>query len=328
MRIAIPRSLLFYRYFPFWESFFSALGYDVVVSKPSTKETLDEGVKASVPDVCLPIKVALGHVIELANSADRIFLPRYLSLEPGTYSCPKIIAFTDMAKGTIENLPPILDPVIDLRKRGNSGEKAFFELGKSLGAKGRSIREALEGAKVSQGLFKEELVSEGPIHSLRKRGMLGFSKRGRNMNGVGTGEARKLTVGVLGRPYCLYDSVLSLDLLERLAAQGLSTTTIDCFSYQDVEREAATLPFSLYWLSAREIVGGAYLWLKEKAVDGIIYLIPFQCGPDALLSVLVSGKAREARGIPFMPLVVDEHTGESGIVTRLEAFLDMLKRRK
>jgi len=54
----------------------------------------------------------------------------------------------------------------------------------------------------------------------------------------------------------------------------------------------------------------------------------FGCGPDSLMMDMVQRQATRLRTTPFMSLTVEEHTAEAGIVTRLEAFLDMMYRRK
>jgi len=54
----------------------------------------------------------------------------------------------------------------------------------------------------------------------------------------------------------------------------------------------------------------------------------FGCGPDSLMMDMVHRQAAKLRNATFMNLTLDEHTAETGIITRLEAFLDMIYRRK
>ena len=60
---------------------------------------------------------------------------------------------------------------------------------------------------------------------------------------------------------------------------------------------------------------------------GIIHLISFGCGPDSLVGELVERRARR-KGFPFLLLTLDEHSGETGLLTRLEAFVDTLQWRR
>jgi len=53
----------------------------------------------------------------------------------------------------------------------------------------------------------------------------------------------------------------------------------------------------------------------------------FACGPDSFIGELLQQEsARSERKVPFMTIVVDEHTGEAGVLTRLEAFMDVVER--
>lgn len=64
---------------------------------------------------------------------------------------------------------------------------------------------------------------------------------------------------------------------------------------------------------------------KREEIDGIIYLACFGCGPDSMIGEMAE---RYTTGKPFMLLTIDEHSGEAGMMTRLEAFCDMLRRRR
>lgn len=81
-----------------------------------------------------------------------------------------------------------------------------------------------------------------------------------------------------------------------------------------------------YWELAREIVGSALHFLRGHA-EGVIHLVSFECGPDSLIQSLIEFENRNLLSIPYVPLVLDEHTGEAGLVTRLEAFVDMVVRK-
>ena len=82
-----------------------------------------------------------------------------------------------------------------------------------------------------------------------------------------------------------------------------------------------------YWTYEDEVVGAAGHYIHDESVDGLVAVGSFGCGPDSTLLDMVQRAARDA-GKPFMNLIIDEHTGEAGLVTRLEAYVDMLARRK
>jgi predicted nucleotide-binding protein (sugar kinase/HSP70/actin superfamily) len=70
------------------------------------------------------------------------------------------------------------------------------------------------------------------------------------------------------------------------------------------------------------------LGLDADDIDGVIHLTAFACGPDATVDKLLEIEARKNNAKPFLSLCLDEQTGEAGCLTRLEAFVDMLRRQK
>lgn len=83
-----------------------------------------------------------------------------------------------------------------------------------------------------------------------------------------------------------------------------------------------------YWTYEDEVVGAAGHYLFSDAVDGVICIVSFGCGPDSVMMAMVQRAAKEQGAKPFLTVTIDEHTGEAGLVTRLEAFVDMLARGK
>jgi len=59
-------------------------------------------------------------------------------------------------------------------------------------------------------------------------------------------------------------------------------------------------------------------------ITGVIEISSFACGCDAVLKEFVE-KEFKSRKIPFLYLIIDEHAGEAGFQTRLEAFIDTIK---
>ena len=84
------------------------------------------------------------------------------------------------------------------------------------------------------------------------------------------------------------------------------------------------LPKRMFWTHGQRIVGSAFSLIEGKKIDGIIYVSAFGCGFDSVLMDLVERKAKKHR-VPFTLLTIDEQTGEAGINTRIEAFVDMLE---
>ena len=82
-----------------------------------------------------------------------------------------------------------------------------------------------------------------------------------------------------------------------------------------------------YWTYEDEVVGAGGHYLENSA-DGVIGIMAFGCGPDSVMMDIVRRHAAKLRRTPFMSLTLEEHTAETGIVTRLEAFLDLIHRKK
>lgn len=73
-------------------------------------------------------------------------------------------------------------------------------------------------------------------------------------------------------------------------------------------------------------VGDSVLSSKE-GYDGIIQLLPFTCMPE-IIAQSTFNEIQKKYNTPIMTLILDEMTGEAGYMTRLEAFVDMIRMRK
>ena len=62
-------------------------------------------------------------------------------------------------------------------------------------------------------------------------------------------------------------------------------------------------------------------------MTAFLTLTAFGCGPDSLMVERITRYAKRLKK-PLLNLTVDEHTGEAGFITRIEAFTDMLFRKK
>jgi len=138
-----------------------------------------------------------------------------------------------------------------------------------------------------------------------------------------------LCVAFIGHPYNLFDPDINKDVLTLTKQLGIEIFTSDHLSEKEIDQEISDLSKEIYWSSGREIVGALFHFLKG-GVDGVIFLTSFKCGIDALLQEFIkrSLKIRAEPTLPFLVLSFDEHTGREGLVTRLEAFRDVIESRK
>lgn len=318
IRIGIPRALLYYRYFPYWRTFFNELGFDVVISKPSYRELIEEGFRYAEEDNCIPIKMAFGHALTLRDQVDFLFIPRLLSLDRKSCFCPRTAGLPEMLRYSIPDLPPILDPYVDERHRGSRLSSSFFEMVRKFGKGPNDAKQALQRAAEAQQQFQEK----------NKRGDLDIElfpikkRESFSHNGV------EKKVAIVGHPYCLYDPFFNFNALRLIEESGAMVLTQEMVSPGVIDSEIEKLEKDIYWTFGREILGAGLHYLHSHQLDGLIYLTCFSCGVDSMIEPLLSHKVREYRNTLYLCLMVDEHTGASGMRTRLEAFLETIERRK
>lgn len=319
-RIGIPRALLYYRYFPFWKTFFESLGFEVIVSKPSHRSLIEEGFKYADDDTCLPMKMAFAHALDIKDRVDFFFIPRLLSVDGKTCSCPRLAGLPEMLQYCIPGLPTLLDPYVDERRRDSSLWRSFSEMALALGKKSKAIKQAFQNGGIA-------------YHAARKRMEKGerssevFDKvKEKNLANQPDPSAKK--IAVVGHSYCLYDPYFNFDFLRVLENARAAIHTQEMIPEETIDSEIRGFGKDVYWESGREILGASLHYLRSNRVEGLIYLTCFSCGVDSMIEPLVKHRAEENRETLYLCLMVDEHTGPTGFFTRVEAFLETLERRK
>jgi len=321
IKVGIPRALLYYYYYPLWCSFLQFLGAEVIPSAPTNKSILSRGLQRAGDDICLPVKLAFGHILALAPKVDCLFLPRLISVARREYICPKFLGFPDMVRQSLDGLPPVIDADIDLYRSGRSLWPAFLRAGRMLNSNRWRIYHAYRRALGVQKRYAA-LLTAGWLPEEAIAAVLG----GRG-NRPEQADKNKPVVAVIGHPYNIYDSYINMNLLPRLRAAGLKPVTADALAEETLWREVSVLPKQLFWTLSRRMVGAAFHYLRDPRVTGIIHITSFACGPDSMTGELIERRIRREGQMPFLNLTLDEHTGEAGLLTRLEAFLDMVQRR-
>jgi predicted nucleotide-binding protein (sugar kinase/HSP70/actin superfamily) len=316
VQVGIPSGLLFYRYFPLWESFLTELGAEVVESGETTKSILSKGVTKAENESCLPVKVFYGHALALKDKVDALFIPRLVSVERRTHTCPKMLGLPDMIRMADDGMPPIIGPTIDFHKGFLHNYRAIYEVGTLFTSDASKILRAGAASWRQHRSYQHHL----------KRGLK--PRDAMAGNGKPLAEGRHLRVAVMGHHYNVFDSFTTMSLLDRLHGMGVDVVTADMIPEEVQREELKDLPRDIYWSYEREVVGAILACLRRKLVDGIIFMISFACGPDSIVQVVVEQERKAAGNLPMMAMIIDEHTGEGGFVTRIEAFVDMLRRKK
>jgi predicted nucleotide-binding protein (sugar kinase/HSP70/actin superfamily) len=300
VRVGIPKSLLYYNYYPAWKVFFQELGVEVIESRGSNRDILDKGVKLAVDEACLPVKICHGHVVDLCDRVDYIFLPRIVSVEKNEYVCPKLMGLPDMIRSNLSSLPKVLTPTINQNQDGFSLFKANLKIGSHF-------------TNNTFKIFKAHWKSIKALKDHQRR----LIKQINSSN--------KLVIALLGHAYLLYDEYINLGIIDKLNDLGVEVITPQNLKMKEINKGASKLSKALFWTFNKKIIGSAYYLFDRKDIDGIIQLAAFGCGPDALIGELIERKAKRRKDLHFMSLNLDEHSGEAGLMTRLEAFVDMIK---
>uniref|UniRef100_A0A7C3Z2S8 DUF2229 domain-containing protein n=1 Tax=candidate division WOR-3 bacterium TaxID=2052148 RepID=A0A7C3Z2S8_UNCW3 len=171
-----------------------------------------------------------------------------------------------------------------------------------------------------RALFPKMKVWELEILEERKRELLGEIEIP-NSSPPLPGNPR---VMVIGHPYLIFDSGLNFNLIKRLEKKGVSVLT-------PFSPEIANLPWEpipdIAWFYEQHLLRGAQV-AKELGCSGIILFSSFGCGTAPVTNEIIIRKIARSFGIPVLNLMVDEHTQETGIETRVESFLEIITRRR
>jgi predicted nucleotide-binding protein (sugar kinase/HSP70/actin superfamily) len=300
-KIGIPRALFYYEFASLWVNFFSELGLEVIISPKTNKKIINDGTIAAVDDACIPVKIYHGHVINLRNKVDYLFIPRIMGITKKEYICPKFCGLPEMIKYSVKDLPKLINTKIDLMKKDNLLNQ-MLEVGYIFINDKKRIVEAYHKAKAIYDYEKSKLK-------------LPLVNKTNN-------------VVIMGHPYVLSDDYLNMNIKAKLKKAGLNYLLPEMFDDDILTKYAKQYNGKVFWYFFHQMIGTCFYLLEQKLVEGIIYLSSFGCGIDSVVAETVERNIRRNCDIPFMLLTIDEHSGEGGFNTRLEAFIDMLKWRK
>lgn len=317
LRIGIPRALLYYQYYPLWSTYFQGMGMEVVLSGPTSMAIMAAGSSRVVAETCLPVKVYCGHVLSLADKCDYLFIPAIRSIQKNVYNCSKFLGLPDLIKAVIPKCPPIIDLDIDVSKGKGSLHPGSYDIGRWIRPKPKGQKEAARMAWQAHLDYLEALAGQGltPLEYLNGQKPI-FGPQGEAL----------FTIALIGHPYNIYDEFITYRILRRLNSLGARVVTPEMAGKEALAAGVVKLVGRPYWTYEDEIVGAAGHFL-EAPVDGVIAVVCFGCGPDSTMIDVVQRYAKRPGTRPLLTLTIDEHTGETGLITRLEAFLDMVARR-
>ena len=324
--VGIPRALLYYQYYPMWKTFFEELGAEVVVSPPTSQAILASGSSRVVTDTCLPVKVFLGHVLALVDNCDYIFIPAVRSVKRKVYNCSKFLGLPDMTRAVITESPPILDMDIDVNKGKRKLYQAIYQLGRYFTWSPFKVRQAATAAWQAHLNYNQQMSSHGltPPQAIERISGIPEAKPATDSS---RSTSTRGTIAIVGHPYLLYDEYINHRLIHRVEQAGYRVLTPEMLTTEELASATVRGVGGTYWTYEEDVVGAGVHYLESKT-DGVIGIVIFGCGPDSLMMDMVRRHAVRLKATAFTSLTLEEHTAEAGVVTRLEAFLDMISRRQ
>jgi len=302
LRVGIPRGLFWYYNPDSYKVFWETLGLEVIQSPSTNRKIFEDGLRLAHDELCMPVKIFHGHITYLKDKVDFIFIPRIYKMidkNRARFGCPKFIGLPELMKNSVKGIPSIISIDIDLTK--GSLEDSFMSLHNSLGLNKNEIKHA----------FRE---------------MKNFERKNKPYN-KNKNKKDCLKIGVVGHPYILYDSYISLNLLDKLSSLGVDYTTSAELS-EDIVKSELYPEIDLFWIYERELIGAASFFLNHEDYDGCLHCVSFGCGPGSVMMEIIQRKIVKDNNFPLFTLVMDENTGEAGLITRLEAFCDMVRIKK
>ena len=299
IKIGIPRGFLYYRNYILWKNFFEGIGCTLILSPVTNKTIIDDGKNLSVDESCLPSKIYMGHIKYLSDKCDYILIPRICNYGKGNRVCLKFNGIYDVVRNVFPDIK-ILDYNID-HVKFRYEMFGFIKIGFKLNRNLFKIIYSYIMAKNKERKYNVSLI-QSQISILK---------------------SNKLKILIVAHPYVIYDEYLGKTILDYFKDNGIDVLYGDRLDKKESISYAEDFSDTLYFLYSKEIIGSAFYY--KSAVDGIIFLSSFPCGPDSLVNELA---IRKLDGIPCINITVDESSATSGLITRLESFIDIIKARR
>ncbi len=306
-RIGLMRALTMYEEYPFWATFFACLGYETVLSDPSSRTLFAEGIE-TIPSesACYPEKIAHGHARNLiAKGVDALFAPREMHGAQGNLNCPVYANYPtalaagidELADGQCVLLAPYLDRVSEEPQGSLAAElyAMFAPLGTQPDEK--EIEPAIGRGMEALRAFKRDMLALGAaalgqLHETGGQGIL-----------------------LAGRPYHC-DPEFNHAIPEMIESFGFAVFTIDALL---ADEDFPACGQSSRWEYTARMYAAAEHVAQSEALE-MVQLYSFGCGIDAISS----DRTREILhqgGKAFAALKVDEMSDVATARIRIRSML-------
>lgn len=336
----------------------TGIGLEVVVPPPCTRRTLELGVRRAPESACLPLKVNLGNYLEAKElGADTIVMAGGVGpCRIGYYSQVQREILRDLGC-TYEMVvfePPdvhfseVWDKIKYLNSRpwqeGVHGVIMAWLKACAVDALEQEVmrlrpREARTG--LADAVFRRALQELDAAGSRKEVNRVVKEIKGELAALPLKPDVRVIRVGIVGEIYTVLEPLVNLDIEKRLGALGVEVVRglflsrwINDNLFKGLlplpghHPEKTAPPFLNHFVGGHgwESVGDTVNFAR-RGCDGVIHLAPLTCMPE-IVAHSVMPAVQQSTGIPVMTIYLDEQTGEAGLQTRLEAFVDMLRRQK
>ncbi len=296
--IGIPKALLYYKYGNLWITFFEELGCEIIVSPNTSKKILEDGIKYSMDEACMAMKIYMGHIYYLIDKCDYILVPRLKCVKKHEKLCTNFSALYDLVSNVFDT--NLIHYNIDVDHKEDEFY-AFTTMGLSLGFSYRKIVSAYRLAKQKEKLLKEREISKQKVL---------------------IASSTKIKILLAGHPYNLHDEFIGKQIEKILEENNIDIIYSDRYDDKYLEEEVKVISKKNYWTFNKEIM--AAISHYQDVVDGIILITSFPCGPDSLSNEMILRNVK----IPITNLIIDEGNSDTGLLTRIESFIDILEERR
>jgi len=304
--VGLNRSLMVNSLFPLYHAFFRRLGWQVVLPDHLSSD----GSERRGAAFCHPVEQAHGAMAALLEkNPDIVFLPHVKALPSGaigevSVACPFVQAEPYTLKAAFPELSrrKVFSPVLDMTDGYDAAEPEFLQMAQDLGADRHAGAAAFRSAVRAQMGFHAACRAEGDR-------ILSHLEQNPDL----------FAVVLSGRTYNALSSNGNMGIPRKFASRGIAVIPQDFLPLaQEADQE------NMYWASGRTILKAARFTARSGQLFGT-YITNFSCGPDSFLV----GFYRTLMGSkPSLTLELDAHTADAGIDTRIEAFLDVVRRHR
>jgi predicted nucleotide-binding protein (sugar kinase/HSP70/actin superfamily) len=343
-----------------FKTLLEGLGNEVILPPRPSKRTLDLGVKHAPEFACLPFKIVLGTMIEcLEMGAETIITSGGVGpCRAGQYAPLQNKILKDLGYDfeMIIFEPPSRDLAGILRSIGRiSNGKPIWEIMKHINLMWQQVKllddleyasHQIRAREITKGsttrVYKEQLQKvfdakrAKDVKVLRKETLDAMKCIPQDM------ERQVVRIGIVGEIYVVLEPASNLEIEESLGEMGAtiersmfvtgwtkSNAILDIIHMpgeKDIRQAAKPYLPEMVGGHGQDSVGHTVLFGKN-GYDGVIQLAPFTCIPEIVAKSILTKVSREFN-IPVLTFFLDEQTGKAGMQTRLEAFVDLLKRKK